>query len=52
MPLKENADKFPTPKGLFDIESLGGWDEVTTEFFDPENGSVAEIERNLGVSTG
>ena len=50
--LKENADKFPTPKGLFDIESLGGWDEVTTEFFDPENGSVAEIERNLGVSTG
>jgi sulfate transport system substrate-binding protein len=50
--LKENADKFPTPKGLFDIESLGGWDQVTTEFFDPENGSVAEIERNLGVSTG
>ncbi|MFN8114187.1 MAG: sulfate ABC transporter substrate-binding protein [Solirubrobacterales bacterium] len=50
--LKENEDKFPTPKGLFDIESLGGWDEVTTEFFDPENGSVAEIERNLGVSTG
>ncbi|MEZ5154900.1 MAG: sulfate ABC transporter substrate-binding protein [Solirubrobacterales bacterium] len=50
--LKENEDEFPTPKGLFDIESLGGWDEVTTEFFDPESGSVAEIERNLGVSTG
>ena len=50
--LKENADKFPTPKDLFTIDDLGGWDEVTTEFFDPENGSVAEIERNLGVSTG
>ena len=24
----------------------------TTEFFDPENGIVAEIERNLGVATG
>ena len=50
--LKENEDKFPTPKDLFTIDDLGGWDEVTTEFFDPENGSVAEIERNLGVSTG
>jgi len=50
--LKENEDKFPAPKDLFTIDDLGGWDEVTTEFFDPENGSVAEIERNLGVGTG
>jgi len=50
--LEENEDKFPTPKDLFTIDDLGGWDEVTTEFFDPENGSVAEIERNLGVGTG
>jgi len=50
--LKENEDTFPTPSGLFDIESLGGWDKVTTEFFDPENGSIAKIEQDLGVTTG
>jgi sulfate transport system substrate-binding protein len=50
--LKENEDAFPVPPGLFDIESLGGWDEVMTEFFDPENGSIAAIERDLGVTTG
>ncbi len=50
--LKENEDKYPTPKDLFTIEDLGGWDKVTTEFFDPENGSVAQIEQDLGVTTG
>ena len=50
--LKENEDKFPAPPGLFTIEDLGGWETVATEFFDPENGSVAEIERELGVPTG
>ena len=49
--LKANADKFPTPSDLFTITDLGGWEEVTTEFFDPENGSIAEIETNLGVAT-
>lgn len=50
--LKQNADKFPDPKDLFTIDDLGGWDTVTDQFFDPESGSVAEIERNLGVTTG
>jgi len=50
--LKENSDKYPVPKNLFTIEDLGGWDKVTTEFFDPENGSVAQIEQGLGVTTG
>ena len=50
--LAKNEDKFPVPPGLFDIESLGGWEEVNTEFFDPETGSVAEIQSDLGVSTG
>ncbi|HXF00640.1 MAG TPA: sulfate ABC transporter substrate-binding protein [Solirubrobacterales bacterium] len=50
--LAKNKDKFPTPPGLFDIASLGGWEKVNTEFFDPENGSVAKIESDLGVSTG
>jgi sulfate/thiosulfate transport system substrate-binding protein len=49
--LKANEDRFPTPPDLFTIADLGGWEEVTTEFFDPENGSVAEIEQNLGVAT-
>ncbi len=50
--LGKNKDKFPTPSGLFDIASLGGWEKVNTEFFDPETGSVAEIQSDLGVSTG
>jgi sulfate transport system substrate-binding protein len=49
--LKQNADKFPTPPDLFTIADLGGWEQVTTDFFDPENGSIAEIETNLGVAT-
>jgi sulfate/thiosulfate transport system substrate-binding protein len=45
------ADKFPTPKSLFTIETLGGWTQVSKQFFDPESGSVAKIEQSLGVST-
>jgi sulfate/thiosulfate-binding protein len=43
--------EFPTPKQLFTIDDLGGWDQVNTKFFDPANGSVARIEQDLGVST-
>ncbi len=50
--LKQNEDEFPIPPGLFDIDELGGWDTVTTEFFDPETGSIAAIEQDLGVTTG
>ena len=50
--LAKNEDKFPVPTGLFDIASLGGWEKVNAEFFDPETGSVAEIQSDLGVSTG
>lgn len=42
---------FPTPSGLFKIGDVGGWNTVMEEFFDPEKGSVAAIERDLGVST-
>jgi sulfate/thiosulfate-binding protein len=45
------ADKFPEPKTLFTIQKFGGWDPVTTKFFDPDNSIVAEIEKGLGVST-
>ncbi len=43
--------QFPTPKDLFTIAELGGWDKVNDEFFDDETGKVAEIEKELGVST-
>jgi sulfate/thiosulfate transport system substrate-binding protein len=49
--LKQNADKFPNPPDQFTIADLGGWEKVTTEFFDPENGKIAAIERDLGVAT-
>ena len=42
---------YPKPKTLFEIDEFGGWSEVNDKFFDPENGSVAKIERDLGVST-
>jgi sulfate transport system substrate-binding protein len=42
---------YPTPQELFKIDEFGGWSKVNDEFFDTEKGSVAEIERDLGVST-
>jgi sulfate/thiosulfate-binding protein len=42
---------FPDPPGLFTIEDLGGWSQVNDEFFDVENGSIAKIEEDAGVST-
>lgn len=49
--LAANRDKFPDPSGLFTIEDLGGWERVNDEFFDVENGSIAKIEEEAGVST-
>jgi sulfate transport system substrate-binding protein len=43
---------FPTPSGLFTITDLGGWTQVSKDFFDPQSGIMADIERKLGVSTG
>jgi sulfate/thiosulfate transport system substrate-binding protein len=44
--------QFPAPeKGLFKIAKFGGWSKVKDEFFDEEEGSVAKIEEELGVST-
>jgi sulfate/thiosulfate transport system substrate-binding protein len=43
--------QFPTPKDLFTIDELGGWSTVNDEFFDDESGKVADIEKELGVST-
>ena len=44
--------QFPTPKGLFTIEKFGGWGKVNEQFFEETTGSIAKIEKELGVSTG
>ena len=49
--LKEFAKYFPDPKKLWTIDKFGGWDKVNADFFDPDKGSVAKIEQDLGVST-
>jgi sulfate transport system substrate-binding protein len=46
-----DEETYPTPETLFTIDDFGGWSKVNDEFFDAEKGSVAEIERDLGVST-
>jgi sulfate transport system substrate-binding protein len=48
---KHKAD-FPLRPQLFTIKYLGGWAKVTPQFFDPQTGIMARIERSLGVSTG
>jgi sulfate transport system substrate-binding protein len=44
--------KFPPRPQLFKIGYVGGWDKVTKQFFEPNSGVMAKIERGLGVSTG
>jgi ABC-type sulfate transport system substrate-binding protein len=46
--LEANRDKFPEPKALFTIARFGGWDVVEKELFDEQDGSVFEIQRELG----
>ena len=42
---------FPEPPGLFTIADLGGWETVNEEFFDSENGVIADINREMGAPT-
>jgi len=48
--LEQYKQKFPEPEDLFTIEDVGGWDEVTTKFFDPDDSVMQKIESELGVS--
>ena len=43
--------KFPTPKTLFTIDKLGGWDKVVDRFFDEEKGVVTKINEKAGAAT-
>ncbi len=40
----ETQDKFPTPEMLFDINYLGGWDQVKKEIYGPEGVWTAVVE--------
>ncbi len=53
--LEANRRKFPARPGLFTIDQLGlgGWRKVQRDFFDPDKGVMATIERKVGgVSAG
>ncbi len=43
---------FPTPSGLFTIADLGGWTDVSKNFFDPKGSIMADVETKIGVSVG
>jgi sulfate/thiosulfate-binding protein len=44
--------KFPTRPDLFTIRTLGGWKKVQPQFFDPDKGIMATVERKVGGVTG
>jgi sulfate/thiosulfate-binding protein len=52
--LQKNRKKFPARPGQFTIDQLGlgGWDKVQKDFFDPDTGVLAGIERKVGGATG
>jgi sulfate/thiosulfate-binding protein len=50
--LDANKAKFPDPPGLFTIDDLGGWSDVSKRFFDKDGGVLAGIEKQVGVSVG
>ncbi len=45
-----NASTYPDPPGLFTIEKLGGWKAFKDEFFDPDEGVMADIFAGRGFS--
>jgi sulfate/thiosulfate transport system substrate-binding protein len=48
---KATKAKFPDPPKVTTIADLGGWSKVNDDLFDPENGKIAKIEEDAGVST-
>jgi sulfate/thiosulfate-binding protein len=52
--LEANRKKFPVRPGQFTINQLGfgGWAKVQKDFFDPDRGVMAVIERKVGGATG
>jgi sulfate/thiosulfate transport system substrate-binding protein len=52
--LARNEKRFPVRPGQFTIDQLGlgGWTRVQNDFFDPDHGVMATIERKVGGATG
>jgi sulfate/thiosulfate transport system substrate-binding protein len=52
--LEANRKKFPKRPDLFTINNLGlgGWSKVQPQFFDPDRGVMASIEKQVGGVTG
>jgi sulfate/thiosulfate transport system substrate-binding protein len=52
--LARNQKRFPVRPGQFTIDQLGlgGWTRVQNDFFDPDHGVMATIERKVGGATG
>jgi sulfate transport system substrate-binding protein len=44
----EASSQYPTPPGLFTIQDLGGWPSVNGQFFDPNDGVLTQILREIG----
>ena len=42
--------EYPLPPKLFTIDDLGGWAEVSEQFFDREDGIMADIQREVGAA--
>jgi sulfate transport system substrate-binding protein len=42
------SNPFPEPAHLTTVADLGGWDKVSTEYFDPDTGLVSKIQAQTG----
>ncbi len=49
--VEATKSQFPNPAKVTTITDLGGWSKVNKDLFDPENGTIAKIEEEAGVST-
>jgi len=49
---KEFASQFPARPDVWTINYLGGWYKVDKPWFDPQSGTMARIEQQIGGSTG
>jgi ABC-type sulfate transport system substrate-binding protein len=45
-----SSGTFPTPSSLFAIGDLGGWTQVTKDFFDTTSGIMVGVEKSIGVT--
>jgi sulfate/thiosulfate transport system substrate-binding protein len=44
-----DESRYPKPEQLFEITELGGWEKVMQDFFDREDGIMADIQRGVGA---